>query len=184
LTEILSGATGDSLLPEELDGDAIASYLKEVAEAIPRTSDQYEIVVVGGSLLALLGYRESTRDIDSVTRLEQVLRDAVTEVARRHGLSPAWLNDSAAQFLPQTFNKDDCSLILDHPRLRVLGAPLQQVFLMKVLAARSRDITDLEISWTDCGFESPEQAAASFHEAYPHEEYDSHLADWIRRRSN
>ena len=174
---------GDPSLPEELDAGAIEAYLMDVANAIPDGTVQFEIVVVGGSLLALLGYRESTSDVDSVTRLEQTLRDAAEEVARRHGLSPTWLNDAAAQFLPQTFNKDDCSVLFDHTQLRVLGAPLQQVFLMKVLAARTRDITDLEVIWSDCGFDSPERAADLFHEAYPNENYDPYLADWIRRRA-
>jgi hypothetical protein len=162
-----------------LTPDRIRAYLIEVAELLPDGSPQC-IVVVGGSLLALLGFREATNDVDSIKRLGTSLKDAVAQVADRHGLAPRWLNDSAAGFAPQTFDESACTVELDHPRLRVLGAPLQQVFVMKLFAGRALDITDLSIIWSACGFESPEQAADLYHAAYPHLEWDEYLVDEIR----
>jgi hypothetical protein len=169
-------------VPEPLlTPDRIRAYLIEVAELLPDGSPQC-IVVVGGSLLALLGFREATNDVDvdSIKRIGESLRDAVAQVADRHGLAPRWLNDSAAGFAPQTFDEAACTVELDHPRLRVLGAPLQQVFVMKLFASRAVDITDLTAIWSECGFESPEQAADLYHDAYPHLEWDEFLVDDIR----
>ena len=138
-------------------------------------------MVVGGALLALHGLREATRDVDSTTAVDEDLRDAVARVAARHGLAPAWLNDRAQPFLPRTFDEAECVVLLDRPGLTVLGAPLDQVFLMKLFASRAADVDDLEVLWEHCTFETPAAAAAAFHRGYPHLEHDEHLADHIRR---
>ena len=71
-------------------------------------------------------------------------------------------------------------MLLDRPGLTVLGAPLDQVFLMKLFASRAADVEDIEVLWEHCSYETPEEAAAAFHDAYPHLEVDAHLADDIR----
>ncbi len=159
----------------------IRAYLLEVAEALPLTSPQHELVMVGGSLLAWHGMRFSTRDVDTVTRMDDEMKAAVHVVAAAHGLTPEWLNDHASLFLPQTLNVGDCEVLMSHPRLVVLGAPLGQVFLMKVHAAlsRSRDLDDLEELWPSSGF-TPESAVAAYWEAYPGALDDPHLITWIR----
>ena len=63
-----------------LTPDRIRAYLIEVAELLSDGSPQ-TIVVVGGSLLALLGFREATNDVDSIKRLGTSLKDAVAQVA-------------------------------------------------------------------------------------------------------
>jgi hypothetical protein len=99
------------------------------------------VVLAGGSLLAWHGLRESTRDVDSLRPLTAELAKAADEVGATHGLAVGWLNARAAAFIPLTLHVEDCTVLLDHPRLRVLGAPLDQVFLMKLYAARDRDRT-------------------------------------------
>lgn len=42
------------------------------------------------------------------------------------------------------------------------------------------DALDPRALWPATQFTHPEQAVAAFHAAYPHEEPDPHLADWIR----
>jgi hypothetical protein len=69
--------------------------------------------------------------------------------------------------------------VLDHPRLLVLSAPLDQIFLMKLLAGRATDTDDLTGMWPLTSFRTPEDAADAFHAAYPHEEHDPNLATWI-----
>jgi hypothetical protein len=51
---------------------------------------------------------------------------------------------------------------------------------MKPFAARAADITDLTTIWSDCEFESYEQAANIYHAAYPHLDLDEYLVDEIR----
>jgi len=162
-----------------LSAAQIRGYLAEVADALPRDGPQLSIVMVGGSLLAWHGLRRTTVDVDSVRRLTGELREAAATVARRHDLDPHWLNDKAAGFAPAGLRDQDAAVLLDRPRLRVLGAPLDQVFLMKLFAARSRDVADLVALWPHAGFGSPDHAARRLHEAYPHLERDPHLVDFI-----
>jgi hypothetical protein len=158
--------------------DEIRAYLLEVAEEMPASDLRHVIVMVGGALLSWYGLREATRDVDSVQRLDDELREAVRVVADRHGLAPAWVNDSAAGFVPQTFVLAECDVLLDHPRLRVLGAPPRQVFLMKVFAGRDQDEDDLVALWPLVGF-TPEQVVAEFWLAYPAAPDDEFLISWI-----
>ncbi len=37
----------------------------------------------------------------------------------------------------------------------------------------------LEALWPRCSFETPDEAAVAYRAAYPHEEPDPHLADWL-----
>jgi hypothetical protein len=73
-------------------------------------------------------------------------------------------------------------VLLDLARLLVLGAPLRQVFVMKLFAARgrARDYDDLVALWPACGFESAEQAVELYRSAYPHETEDPHLVEYVR----
>ena len=163
-----------------LDASDITALLGEVAGELPAEPGR-RIVVVGGALLALHGLREATRDVDSTTAVDPELRAAVERVASRHGLAPQWLNDRARPFLPQTFEEADCTVLIDRPGLTVLGAPLGQVFLMKLFASRAADVDDLEVLWEHSGFTSPEEAGHALQRAYPHLEVDEHMADHIRR---
>jgi len=162
-----------------LDSGTITRYLGEVANEL-KVGPQRTIVVAGGALLALHGFRDATRDVDSVIRLDTDLEAAVAQVADQHDLAPKWLNDSAAAFLPATFKLQDCEVILERALLLVLGAPLNQVFLMKLFASRAVDTDDLEAIWPHCSFKSPQAAIEAFYEAYPLEERDQHLAAHLR----
>lgn len=170
-------------MAEALTKRTILAYLAELAEELGPGTHQHMIIVVGGSLLALHDLRLTTADIDSVSRLEAELRQAADHIADRHDLERGrWLNDNAAIFVPTTLTTDLCDVRLAHPRLLVLGAPLKHVFLMKLSSPRTRDVDDLRVLWPACDFASPEEAAAMWHAAYPHEEADPYLADYIRDR--
>lgn len=164
---------------QPLGREDIRSLLQEVSVELTENRER-RIVVVGGALLALYGLREATRDVDSTTAVDAEMRDAVARVAARHGLAPAWLNDRARPYLPATFSEAECDVLIEGPGLRVLGAPFDQVFLMKLFASRAADGEDIEVLWEHCSFETPEEAADAFHRAYPHLEVDEHLADHIR----
>ena len=128
------------------------------------------------------GLRQTTLDVDTVWPIEEELREAVARVARVHDLAPAWLNDSSAAFRPQTFVERDCEVLLDLARLLVLGAPLRQVFVMKLFAARvrTRDYDDMVAMWPGCGFDSAEQAVELYRAAYTHEAEDPYLVEYVR----
>lgn len=138
------------------------------------------LLIVGGSLLAWHGLRESTVDVDTVRRLDQQLVDAATSVAEVHGIQPNWLNDWAAGFAPATLLEADCDVLLDHPRLRVLGSPLSQVFVMKLYRMSAQDVDDMARIWPLAGFGSAEEAESMFWHAYPHAPPDPYLVEAIR----
>ena len=161
---------------QPLGREEITSLLQEVSDELSGSPER-RIVVVGGALLALHGLREATRDVDSTTAVDAELRGAVARVAARHGLAPAWLNDRARPYLPGTFNEAECEVLIEGPALTVLGAPFDQVFLMKLFASRAADAEDIEVLWEHCSFETPEEAADAFHRAYPHLEVDERSSE-------
>jgi hypothetical protein len=71
------------------------------------------LVIVGGSYLALEELRESTRDVDTVTRLDEQLRLAIAEVGVELGLAPTWLSDSSVPFRPTGLADEDCDIAFD-----------------------------------------------------------------------
>lgn len=163
-----------------LDAEQIKGLLIDVAAELPPKGPQHVIVVVGGALITWHGFRENTRDVDSVRRFDMELQVAAAAVASRHQLDSNWLNARAAAFRPQTLREEECEVLADAPRLRVLGAPLRVVFAMKLFASRGRDYPDLRAIWRQCGFSTAEEAVAFFYESYPFEEQDPYLEEHVR----
>jgi hypothetical protein len=50
--------------------------------------------------MALHGLREATRDVDTITVLDEAVSSAAHEVSRRRGLAPHWLNSHARPWPP------------------------------------------------------------------------------------
>lgn len=82
---------------------------------------QHTLVILGESLMAWRGLRESAADVDTVHRVDAELVIAVVAVAMIRGLSPTWLNDRAAGVHARDVHIQECETSLDLPRLRVLG---------------------------------------------------------------
>lgn len=164
-----------------LDGAAILGHLREVADELP--DDVCEtIVVVGGSMLAVLGLREATEDVDTVHRHSGALAAAAARVAARHDLAPGWLNSSASPWAPaaEVVAMIDGPPVLELPTLRVHTATPDAVFVMKVHASRAQDYPDIAALWPRCSFASFAAAADACNRAYAHlTEPDEHLAAHI-----
>lgn len=166
--------------PGLLDGDTIRLLVAEVADELVGGTLQRTIIVVGGSLLAWQGLRESTADVDSIRKLDEETRAAVRAVAQRRGLDVGWLNDSAAPYAPQTLDIDECAVLFEHPCLRVLGLPLREVFLMKLWRADPQDLEDLRTMWPHVcgGFANARAVVHAFEAAFPaatDDPYRAHL---------
>ncbi len=162
-----------------LDGDTIKGLLSEVAERLSPEGEQHVVVIVGGSLLAWHGLRDTTVDVDSARRLDDELVAAVAEVAAAHGLDPKWLNAGAARFSPATLDITECDHLLETPRLLVLGPPLRLVFVMKLSRAQPNDLADLIVLFPHTGFVTASDVVDAYRDAYPHEEPDPGLADLV-----
>ncbi len=132
--------------------------------------------------MALHDLRDATRDVDTVTRLTDNLRDAVTRVATQRGYVADWLNDHSAAFLPRGLNEQDCELLFEHPSLHVLIPPPSAVFLMKLYAARGDvDHQDMVRLWPLCDFTSAQDAIARYWDAYPHAITDDYLTVYVEQ---
>lgn len=162
-----------------LTGADVIRFLEELAVELPSRGPQHVVTVVGGALRAVRGLRASTLDVDSIRALDLELVNAAGVVAPRHGLSAHWLNDSARAFLPATFDEAACDVLVDQAPLRVLGAPIEQVFVMKLFAGRVRDNDDLIAMWPSCRFASPADAVELCERAYPAALEDPYLLDHI-----
>ena len=171
--------TGDG---RPLAWDEIRAYLVEVGTELEARGLVRSLVVVGGAYVASRGVRASTTDVDTIDELDAELRAVVATVGERHGLEPDWFNDRARPWRPVSFDPEACDTMLHAGGLRVLAPPPDIIVLMKIAAGgrTPNDALDLRALWPDTRFADPEQAVAAFYAAYPLEEADAHLADWIR----
>ncbi len=171
-----------------MDAAEIEAHLVEVAEILREadpTGPVHKIVIAGGALLAWIGLRDATRDVDSVEPIAPEVAAAAAEVAGHHDLPPAWLNDSSRGFLPEGFSQADCRVLLRLPRLLVLGISDQMAFLMKINAARARgvDFHDAARLWPTAGYLTAQDAADAYWRAYSHEDpaSDPHFVSYIEQ---
>ena len=163
--------------PGTFTGDRIRELILEVADLLDDDRPQATLIVVGGSLLAWRGLRLATEDVDSSLRIDADVKAAVRAVAERHGLAADWLNDHSAAWHPQTLRPDECDLLVDHPRLRLLGAPLWSVFLMKLNRSQPQDVTDMIAMWPHVAgtFPTARSVVDAYAAAFPFEEPDEYL---------
>ncbi len=61
-----------------------------------------------------------------------------------------------------------------------MGPPPDQVFLMKLSAARAPDFSDMVALWPRCSFRDSGEVVNQFYGAYPNEEPDPHLGDYVQ----
>lgn len=162
----VSGATR-SQLSKPLTYPEIEAYLYEVADVLGEDGDNRIVVVVGGALLAYYQIRNTTTDVDSARLIDQDLAAAILEVAKRHGLDEDWMNPRGFPHRPLTLHEEDCEVMMEHGRLKVLAAPVDQVFLMKLDSDRTRDQMDLVLAWPATSFQSAEEVLDAFRAAYP-----------------
>jgi len=141
-----------------------------------RGAASLELLIAGGSALALDGLRDATRAVDSLTRLSAQDLSDVAAVAEKRGLPPQWLNDSSAMFLPAGVVGAAWPVALEMASLVVRVAPTDVFFVMKAYAFRVVDRADLRLLWPLTSFSTPDEAARAIQDAYPHEEPDPHLA--------
>jgi hypothetical protein len=165
-----------------LSGDVIRRSLRILNSALAN-SDQPKtrLIVVGGSALALLGLRDSTRDIDVVRALEDRVTAAVARLAPYLDLPADWLNSHASPFMPRDFEERRCTFELRMTNIDVLVAHPDDLFVMKLNASRGQsDFADLIRLWPLCSFGSEVSALERFAAAYPDARTDEFLEQHIR----
>jgi hypothetical protein len=104
-----------------------------------------DIFVVGGAAIALAyDAKRVTRDVDALYVPHGIVHDEALEVARELGLPRFWLNEQASVYISATEDPAK-KRVFDHPGLRVEAASPRHIFAMKALAARERDVPDLQL---------------------------------------
>jgi hypothetical protein len=169
-------------VPEGVLGrDDIIEGLDAVAALLAQDDVHGVLVVVGGSYLALHGLRDTTADVDTITKIDEAIRRAVETVSAQLDFRVNWLNDKAVAHAPVGLSEDMCEPLYEHPNLVLLGPPPDFVFLMKLNAARAPDFDDMVALWPRCTFETAQQAAEQFRIAYPAALDDPDLAEFIEQ---
>ena len=128
-----------------------------------------DLFVVGGAAMALAyDANRVTRDVDATFVPHGIVHDEALRVADDLGLPRWWLNEQASVYVS---GKDDPGKrrVFDHPGLRVTAASADHIFAMKALAARERDIDDLQVLAGIVGIETADQAMTIVSEFYPDE---------------
>jgi hypothetical protein len=158
----------------------ILAFLNSIANDDALTGVRHDLVVVGGSYMALTDLRDTTRDIDAVNLLDPVLAAVVRSHAARAGLDEEVVNASAAPFAPPLPPLVECTVLIDHPNLRVILPPPEYVFLMKLNASRpGTDQTDMTKLLGRCRWTSVGEIVNAFYDAYPNEVFDEYLGEYI-----
>ncbi|NQV96581.1 MAG: hypothetical protein HQ486_02185 [Acidimicrobiaceae bacterium] len=129
-----------------------------------------------------MGLRESTSDVDVISKIDAVFEIAIGRVSAAENLSLKWLNDSTGAFVPQDFDNSRCSLLANLSNLRILLIQPDDLFVMKLFASRgARDFVDLVALWLMCSFENTAKAVKRYWTAYPGAYADEFLEELVKR---
>ena len=161
-------------------GDDVRRLIVELANRLS-PSERRDIVIAGGSLLALHGLRDSTADVDSLTLLDATLYEQIAVIAAHHGLRGDWLNDHAHPYSPLGLTTQQCDVMLEHRGFRLLGVPLHLVFLMKIDRAQEQDIADMVRLWpiVSSAFRDLSHVVNEYMAAYPNAREDPYLEQFL-----
>ena len=114
-----------------------------------------------------MGLRDTTTDVDVVSRLPRAVKEAAREVAREQGLRETWLNSSALAWRPRGLDDRDCEPLITRSSLRVVGVPADALLLMKLNRGSDADQADMRRLWPLCTFTNAEEVVAAYRAAYP-----------------
>lgn len=153
----------------------------ELARELAAQREVTTIVLAGGAYMTFLHLRDATADADAISRLPLFVKEAAAAVATRHRLRSTWLNDSAIAFAPSGAPAKPAYTFFEDRFLRVVGPHPDVVFLMKIAASRAttNDRADAIALWSRCSFQSAQEAVDAFHSAFPDEEPDPYLVDFV-----
>lgn len=162
-----------------LNSEQIRALLLEVGDELGSEGPEVDVLVIGGALLSFLGLRLTTIDVDSAIAIHIDVKVAAHRVAERHGLMSRWLNDGAAVYAPENLDAQEAEVLFRRGRLVVRVADPDLVFLMKMHAGREQDREDMQKLWPLTSFGTPREAARAFVEAYPENEGDPFLVEYL-----
>lgn len=146
--------------------EELKSGLNELVERLSQHDIESSIYIVGGAAFLFRGVsRRLTVDIDAkVTNAGLVLKLA-DEIAEQNGWPTEWFNNAARIFVPFETDYEKWELYLSKGQVRVYLAPLEDLLVMKLNAARpTRDDEDILYLLGQLNLKTPDQII-DFYEA-------------------
>jgi len=129
-------------LDRELDANEMLGLLRDVGLRLAARNVHGEILLAGGAVMVLVvASRPSSVDVDVryLTERDAIIA-AVKAVAVDRDLSPRWLNDAVADFLPVDA---PASVLYELVGLTVRAVTLEFMVRMKAWAGGPQDVADL-----------------------------------------
>lgn len=164
----------------------IVSGLTELVAFLHEGGVPARVQVVGGAAIALTinSERTATRDVDAPLSPVAEVRAAAEKVARRRGWPHDWLNDEAAQFVPQGYGRAaEWTLIHEDDVVSIQVASAETLLAMKLHATQSRrlrEVDDLMSLLPTCHVATVEEAEALYSDFYPGDEFTPSTAKIVR----
>ena len=122
------------------------ALLAEVDEVLSSTTGEgtaYLLYTVGGFVLGRDIKTRLTQDIDVATTLPTPVVEAADEVALRHRMNPAWLNDQVSEMIQAEVPAARFEEIYRGRHLVVYGADDELLLALKLMSGRPQDIPDI-----------------------------------------
>jgi len=125
-----------------MDQAQIELLLRHLSELLTQRGVVGEIALYGGAAMVLAHRaRLATKDVDAVFVPKNEVYQAASEVAVACGAEKDWLNDAVKGFLS---DRNETSLLLDLPGLKVFVASPEYLLAMKCMSMRlGKEDTDL-----------------------------------------
>lgn len=136
-------------LPAELPARSHPEFLAlltEVDEVLAATTGEgtaYLLYTVGGFVLGRDIETRLTQDIDVATALPAPVAAAANEVAVRHRMNPAWLNDQVSEMIQADVPAARFEEIYRGRHLVVYGADDELLLALKLMSGRPQDLPDI-----------------------------------------
>ena len=132
-------------LPARSHRDFLA-LLAEVDAVLAETTEEgvaYLLHTVGGFAIGRSTESRLTQNIDVATTIPAPVSAAAVEVAARHGMNPAWLNDEASETIQASVPVDRFVELYRGRHLITYGADDELMLALKLMSGRGRDIGDI-----------------------------------------
>ena len=120
--------------------------LAEVDAAMAATTPPgagYLLYCVGGFAMGRSSESRLTQDIDVATPIPAAVAAAAAEVAARHNMNTAWLNDQVSEMIQAPLPADRFVEVYQGRHLLVYGADDELMLALKLMSGRGRDIGDI-----------------------------------------
>lgn len=164
----------------------IIDGLRELIRELRVRGHAGNLQIVGGAAIALTidSQRVATQDIDGPLMPVETVRSAARAVAVAHEWHEDWINDAAAQFLPNGFGqkRPQWITVYQDDLVAIQVASAETLLAMKLHAAQKRlvrDADDVYILLRATGIGTVEDAEELYGAFYPGDQFNMKLVSLL-----